>query len=101
LYKLYNTPQEQSQRAGFVPSWCSVTKTEAKPSIGTRQACEPQANRLLFTHTKRRIVLYNTSKTKQKKDLSFLVDRQYQMAEYKDLRQRTKSFKAFSDISYL
>jgi len=50
LYLFYNTPQEQTQRAGFVPSWCSVTKTEAKPSTGTRQACEPQAKRV--PHTK-------------------------------------------------
>src|SRR5450755_1190845 len=51
---IYKTPQKQQQRAGFVPSWCSVTKTEAKPSTGTRQACELQARRVL--HTKRRIV---------------------------------------------
>src|SRR5450755_3997036 len=51
---IYKTPQKQRQRAGFVPSWCSVTKTEAKPSTGTRQACKLQARRVL--HTKRRIV---------------------------------------------
>jgi len=34
-------------------------------------------------------------------DYFFLADRQYQMAEHKDLKQRIKSFKAFADISYL
>jgi len=49
---LYNTPQEQPKGAGFVPSWCSVTKTEAKPSTGTRQACEPQAERVSYTNNR-------------------------------------------------
>jgi hypothetical protein len=34
-------------------------------------------------------------------DRFFLADRQYQMTEHKDLKQRIKSFKAFADINYL
>jgi hypothetical protein len=55
---IYKTPQKQRQRAGFVPSWCSVTKTEAKPSTGMRQACESQAKRVLYTKKKRRIIVH-------------------------------------------
>jgi hypothetical protein len=49
---------EQPQRAGFVPSWCSVTKTEAKPSTARvlpaflgRNACHTHILTHAPTHT--------------------------------------------------
>jgi hypothetical protein len=88
-------PSLRTQRAGFVPSWCSVTKTEAKQPDNACEAYEPQAERTperSLPPLRKPTTMTRGGSTgsvgdayhKKKEKRNLLVDRQYQKAVYND-----------------